>query len=406
MDADPEFCALGPADRRLARELVLGVLRWRTPLDWLVARRQGARTQDPRVLETLRLGLYQLLWLDRIPDHAAVNDAVELCRRAGRTHQSGFVNAFLRGTVRERDAIRAALASLRQSDPATGWSHPAWLVQRWARIWSPEKLQQLLAWNNTPPGVSVRANTLRTSPEALTARWAAEGVAFRSRPVDWAPAARMFDLETHPPLPALASFQDGGFYVQDPSTLLAVTLLDPQPGEVLLDACAAPGGKTTFIAQLQAGSGRLVGEDLSASRLELLRENCARLGAGFVEIRQSAPDSDAAFDGILADVPCSNTGVLRRRVESRWRLQSDALQALASRQLELLRPLAARLKPGGRLVYSTCSLEAAENREVVDRFMAEAPEFFLEVERQLHPVTDGVDGAYAARLRRAPTARD
>lgn len=400
LESAADFSALSAADRRLAQELVLGVLRWRATLDWLIARRSAGRDQEPVVREALRLAFYQLFWLDRIPDHAAVHDAVQACREAGRSRQSGFVNAVLRGSLREREAVRRLLDDLRRTDPATGWSHPAWLVDRWRAALGPGALQRLLEWNNTPPGVSVRVNTLRTTPEALAARWEGEAVSAAPRRVAWAPFAAVFDLREHPPLATLPSFRDGGFYVQDPSTLLAVALLDPQSGERLLDACAAPGGKTTLMAQLQAGTGVLVAEDAAASRLDLLRENCGRLGAERVEIGRPSGSREAEFDGILVDAPCSNTGVLRRRVESRWRLTAAELPLLAERQVTLLQAAGARLKAGGRLVYSTCSLEPEENRAVVDRFLSGAPEFVLEVDRQLHPVSDGVDGAYAARLRK------
>jgi len=400
MESDPAFLALAAADRRLAQELVLGVLRWREALDWLIARRSAGHSQEPVVRAALRLAFYQLFWLDRIPDHAAVNDAVQSCRDAGRVRQSGFVNAVLRGSLRERDALQAALKELRRSDPAVGWSHPGWWVDRWRTELDAENLQRLLEWNNTPPAVCVRVNTLKIPPAGLLDSWAGEGVSAKPRAVDWAPFAALFDLEGHPPLATLPSFRAGGFYVQDPSTLLAVGLLAPRPGETLLDACAAPGGKTTLIAQMQSGRGRLVAEDAAALRLELLRENCARLGADWVEIGMPSPDSAPQFDGILVDAPCSNTGVFRRRVEARWRLVPQELPGLAGRQGELLRRSAARVKRGGRLVYSTCSLEPEENRGVVDRFLAEFPEFVLQSERRLHPVTDGVDGAYAARLER------
>lgn len=400
LESDPVFRALVPRDRRLAQELVLGVLRWRTALDWLVARRTNGRQQEPLVEILLRLGLYQIFWLDRIPDHAVVHDAVQLCRQAGLSRQAGFVNAVLRSCLRERADLREALVALRSSDPSTGWSHPAWLVDRWRGALDPAALLRLLEWNNTPPAVWARVNTLRTTPDQLATRWAGEGVIAHARPADRFPEGLVFELKEHPPLGTLSSFTAGGFYLQDPSTLLAVQELGPQPGETILDACAAPGGKTTFIAQRMANTGRIVAHDPSSSRLELLSENCARLGVTNVEATAVLPLDAPEFDRILVDAPCSNTGVLRRRVESRWRLQPEELPRLADRQFEILREAARRLKPGGRLVYSTCSLDTMENRAVVDRFLAEVPGFCLESDRQLHPVTDAVDGAYVARLRK------
>jgi 16S rRNA (cytosine967-C5)-methyltransferase len=366
----------------------------------MIAERTRGRRQDPVVQEVLRVALYQLFWLDRIPDHAAVNDAVQLCRDAGLSRQGGFVNAVLRGCLRERAQVQSALEALRISDPALAWSHPDWLVDRWRSAWGGEMTQRLLQWDNLPAPVWVRVNTLRTSPGALVDRWKGEGVESRGVDFPWAPAGLVFELGAHPPLATLPSFTEGGFYVQDPSTLLSVRDLDPQPGECVLDACAAPGGKATFIAQQMENAGRIVAHDAVASRLELIRQNRDRLGIRNLEITAELPFAEARFDRILVDAPCSNTGVLRRRVESRWRLDAAELPRLADRQFEILRDAAARLKEGGTLVYSTCSLEREENQDVVERFLAGAPEFRLEGDRQLHPVQDGVDGAYSARLKR------
>jgi 16S rRNA (cytosine967-C5)-methyltransferase len=227
----------------------------------------------------------------------------------------------------------------------------------------------------------------------------------------------------------LPSFQQGWFYVQDPSTLLAVSELDPQPGESVLDLCAAPGGKLAYIAQLMRNEGRILACDNNSARLELLKENCARLGITCVETAllstlaapSSVPSAEAMlakedrppvlrsaldeggsplFDRILIDAPCSNTGVMRRRVDLRWRLRLEEIHRLQAAQLELLRQAAPRLKPGGTMVYSTCSLEPEENREVIARFLGQAPGFSLERERELLPFTDRVDGAYVARLRK------
>jgi 16S rRNA (cytosine967-C5)-methyltransferase len=215
---------------------------------------------------------------------------------------------------------------------------------------------------------------------------------------DWTGENLMFELKAHPALASLESFRKGWFYIQDPSTLLAVRELDPHPGEVILDLCAAPGGKATFIAQLMNNEGRIVAHDNVPDRLKLVTENCQRLG--MVNVVLATPTElnleRKPFDRILVDAPCSNTGVLRRRVDLRWRIQPDEIERLRTTQLDLLQKSAARLKPGGTLVYSTCSLEPEENTEQVQQFLATQPSFKLERERQLLPFADGVDG----RLRR------
>lgn len=236
---------------------------------------------------------------------------------------------------------------------------------------------------------------MKTDPARLAARWQQEGVEFAERSWDWTGPGLVFELHAHPPLAALGSFQDGWYYVQDPSTLLSVKQLDPQPGETILDLCSAPGGKTTYVAQRMGNRGRIAARDNQPERLEMLEENCRRLGATCVD----PAGTPGAFDRILIDAPCSNTGVLRRRVEARWRVQPAEIKRLNKAQSALLEQAAKELKPGGTLVYSTCSLEAEENEEVVRRFLEEHPAYKLAHERPLLPFIEGVDGAYVANLR-------
>jgi 16S rRNA (cytosine967-C5)-methyltransferase len=220
---------------------------------------------------------------------------------------------------------------------------------------------------------------------------------------DWLDENLVFKLESHPPLRTMPSFQQGLFYVQDPSTLLAVGALDPRPGETVLDLCAAPGGKLTFIAQLMRNEGHLVGYDTVPERLKLIKENCERLAVTCVEPALSSSLLQAhsrRFDRVLIDAPCSNTGVMRRRVDLRWRIEPDEIARLRGMQLELLRQVVPLLKPNGILVYSTCSLEPEENENVVQQFLREHNQFQLEQQRELLPFVDEVDGAFVARFKR------
>jgi 16S rRNA (cytosine967-C5)-methyltransferase len=388
---------LSAPDRALCQELVYGMVRWERTLDWLVARKTAGRAQNSTIRLLLHLGLYQLFWLERIPDHAAVHETVELGKRLGFGPRAGFLNAVLRGFIRERTEIKQALEALKQTDLALSHSHPVWLTQRWLGRWGEEKTRQLLEWNNTPPPTFARRNGLKSDAPSVCARWKDEGVEFEEKQWDWTGPGLVFLLRSHPPLNRCASFQDGLFYVQDPSTLLAVQLLDTKSGETILDWCAAPGGKATYIAQIMRNRGLIVAQDNQPKRLALLRENCRRLDADCVQVSPS-PSAALEFDRILIDAPCSNTGVLRRRVDLRWRLQPSEIQRLRSGQIELLSQAARKLKPGGAMVYSTCSLEPEENEEVVASFLKEHSSFRLESERQLLPFTDGVDGAYVAKL--------
>jgi 16S rRNA (cytosine967-C5)-methyltransferase len=451
---------LSAPDRGLCQELVYGVVRWQAALDWLIARKTTGRTQKPMLQNLLRLGLYQIFWLDRIPNHAAVNETVEQAKQAGFGPQAGFINAVLRGYLREFDATKAALVDLGTTQPHLGYSHPEWLVSRWQKRWGAEKAAQLMEWNNTTPKTFARINDLKLSAshehsEAGRARhsvragsqretptispaagttspspprsggegrgevvfrahgdirikdpgdvlllWRNENVDYDFVRRDWLEENLVFELKSHPPLSKLASFQHGLFYIQDPSTLLAVRELDPQPGETILDLCAAPGGKLTYIAQLMHNTGRLIAHDTFPDRLKLIEENCARLGVTIVQtvLPSTLDPRPSVFDRVLVDAPCSNTGVMRRRVDLRWRIRPEEIDRLRATQFELLRQAAALVKPGGTLVYSTCSLEPEENKNVVKEFLARELWFQLETQRELLPFADATDGAYVARL--------
>jgi 16S rRNA (cytosine967-C5)-methyltransferase len=393
---------LSPADRGLCHELVCGTVRWQATLDCLIARKTDpSRELRPALRNLLRLGLYQIFWLDRIPPHAAVHETVEQAKRAGYHSQAGLINAILRAYLRESDEIKKILADMKISQPALGWSHPEWLVEKWRTRFGDEKTRQLLEWNNTPPKTFARINTLKTDAGKLVERWREENVEYDFVTRDWTGENLAFELKAHPPLNSLGSFRDGWFYIQDPSTLLAPALLEAQSGETILDACAAPGGKTTFIAQQMNNDGKIIACDLDPKRLRLVKDNCQRLGVTCAELTENLKlkTENSKFDRILIDAPCSNTGVLRRRVDLRWRIQLAEIERLRRTQLDLLNQAATQLKSGGVLVYSTCSLEPEENSEVVNEFLAAHPNFKLETERQLLPFADNVDGAYVAKLK-------
>jgi len=392
---------LSPADRGLAQEIAYGTVRWQAPLDWLVARKTHGREQKATLRVLLRMALYQLFWLTRIPDHAAVNETVELARLMGCGPQAGFVNALLRGYIRDREATEVLLKQLEANDPTLGYSHPAWLCERWEKRLGRDRLIQLLKWNNTPPKTFARVNLLKTDVNQLREQWAREKVEAKLVPFEWAREAFVYELTAFPSLASLPSFHQGKFYIQDPSTLLAVTELDARPGETVLDLCAAPGGKTTFIAERMKNSGKLIAHDTTEARLQFVTENATRMGATIVETAlPSTLDSrlSTPADRVLLDAPCSNTGVMRRRVDLRWRVRAEELQRLRTAQLQLLTDAVQRLKPGGTLVYSTCSLEPEENNEVIKEFLAANPNVHFQRERELTPWENGVDGAYVARL--------
>ena len=396
---------LKPVDRRLLQELCYGTVRWQRTLDWLISRKTGGRKQDRKIQILLRLGLYQLFWLDRIPDHAVAHETVSMAKQLGFQQRSGFVNAILRAYLRERDDTIRLLTDLKSTNPPIGHSHPDWLFESWSHRYGIEKSIRLLEWNNTPAGVFARVNRLRTCSDDLEAQWKNEGVISRRFIAPWLKKAEMFALKSKKHLIELASFCDGLYYIQDPSTLLAVEMLDPQPGHNMLDLCAAPGGKTTFAAQLMENRGSIVARDSNQNRLNLLRENCERLGVNCVEPRlsHSGSGSESDYDRVLVDAPCSNTGVMQRRIDLRWRLTSQELHRLRKIQIALLRSAASQVKPEGLLVYSTCSLEPEENQQIVQEFLDLTEGFLCDMEKTLEPTDEGVDGCYAARMRRSKT---
>ena len=396
---------LEPRDRALIQELVFGVIRSRRLIDHLLSR-LVERRPSVKLQSALQLGLYQLLFLSRIPDYAVVDEMVNIVKRMAGGPQGRFANAVLRQVVRDRERLLESIESLKETRPELAFSCPDWLFRRWEARLSPSELKILLEWQNRVPDVFGRLNRLKMNENELESRSEAEGLDLESIELSWESTGRMFRIKSASGIAQRESFRMGGYYIQDPSTLLSVDVLDPQPGERVLDLCAAPGGKTAFIAEKMGNTGEIVACDAVGSRLELVEENAQRLGIDIVSRtlvnESSLPDRlIGSFDRVLADVPCSNTGVLRRRVDLRWRLRRSEIQQLSSRQLALLHRAASAVKPGGRLVYSTCSLEPEENGDVVERFLKDAPEFSLMLERQLTPYEDSCDGAYVALLARA-----
>jgi 16S rRNA (cytosine967-C5)-methyltransferase len=401
LEAELAQTRLSPPDRHLCQELAYGIVRWQATLDWLIGRKTDARPQKPMLQNLLRLGLYQIFWLDRIPAHAAVHETVELAKQIGFNSQAGFINAILRGYLRDFDTTRGLLAELKRTQPHLGYSHPEWLVARWQARWGADHTAQLMEWNNTPPKAFARVNLLKADPGKLLTQWRDENVEYDFVRRDWIEENAVFELRSHPPLSLLPSFQQGLFYIQDPSTLLAVRELDPQPGERVLDLCAAPGGKLTALAQLMRNEGCLIAHDTTTERVKLIDQNCARLGITCVQTvlpSTLTAQTSTPFDRILIDAPCSNTGVMRRRVDLRWRIRPGEIGRLRSAQLELLGQAATLVKPGGLVVYSTCSLEPEENGDVVTEFLAAHTEFKLERSRELLPFVDAADGTFVARL--------
>lgn len=361
---------LSSADRSFLKAILMGVLRNRSLLDyWIGLFRKGKL--DPETRDVLRVGFCQLLIL-RIPDHAAIYETVECARKP----VQGLINAVLRKAAQNRMRL---LRELPEVELPIQFSHPHWLWKRWRLLFGKENAVALMDWNNLPAETFYRPNLLNPPPQ-----------------------------DAAPPEDAKDAVADGHYYITDPSTIHAPELLAPKPGEVVLDACAAPGGKAIHLAGLMQNTGRLICCDSNDKRLPRLQENLERCGVANAEVHQHdwtkpAPEEwQGFFDGILLDVPCSNTGVLRRRVDARWRLQKADLLELVKLQREILEVAAPCVKPGGRMIYSTCSIDPEENMEQVERFAGDHPEFALGETKQILPFVDETDGAFAAVLSRNP----
>ena len=377
---------LTPSDRAFALELFYGVLRNLTLLDFWIACLRASRVETG-LRDILRLGLYQLFLL-KTAQHAAVHETVELTPKRQRT----IINAMLRVAARQATEL---LARVDAQPLFVRTSHPQFLVERWQQHFGVAHAQELCEWNNLPAPVYARINLLRIDRTKFLRAYP------KSRPVSDNP--NFVEVSS---LPSDA-LERGHCYIQDPSTTLACQLLDPKPGERILDACAAPGGKTGYVAQLMENLGTIVACDRDLARLEILKENMARLGVGIVQILRHdwthgcVPPkiaSVAPFDCVLIDAPCTNTGVVRRRVDLKWRLRRTDFDRMQQRQIEIVRALIPLLQPKGALVYSTCSLEPEENEGVVRRILEETPILRLEAERDSLPFRDGLDGAFAAKL--------
>jgi 16S rRNA (cytosine967-C5)-methyltransferase len=394
-------------DRRLAHELAAGVLRERRILDQLLAPlvRRGWTDVAVELQDLLRLGAYQLTRLDRVPEHAAVDTSVNLARETTGERSAGFVNAVLRRLI--RSGRRVSQSSRRNPTAlADEYSHPVWLVRRWAKQFGLEETEALLRWNNIRP--SLTAQPARAELEALGTRWRAEGIGVTAAPFG---AGLVVDRSRPADLPG---YPEGDFVIQTPAHALLVRFAGLRQGARVYDACAAPGGKTIALGRR---AGMVVAGDINRVRARRLQENLARAGSG----REHTVVADAKrppvrlLDAVLLDAPCLGTGTFARHPDARWRVNPEALVKLARLQGALLEGCAETVRPGGLLVYSTCSLEPEENQEQVERFLAGHPEFGREMapdfpaellsaagDLLVLPQRHGIDGAYAARLRRSP----
>jgi 16S rRNA (cytosine967-C5)-methyltransferase len=424
LDAHLARSPLSPADRRLTTHLAYGVLRRRGNLDALL---QPLISREPHKVEpwlwdVLRVGAYQLVYLSHVPAHAALHETVELAAQWGRPGAKGFLNGVLRALSRlltdERtdrpasDALPLEAGTYRRltrpvlPDPAakpveylSAFSLPRWLAGRWTERYPWDECLRLGFWFAGPAPLWLRVNPLRTDRDAFLAELRKANIA--AEPGDHPQAVR---LEESASIRELPGYAEGWFTVQDQSAMRVASALDPRPGWRVLDLCSAPGGKTTHLAELMRNQGEIVACDVDEDRLKTVAELCNRLGIGIVRTQRLHPETNeeppaGPFDAVLVDVPCSNTGVLGRRPEVRWRLRPDEFVHLVRKQTKLLLWAGERVRRGGVVVYSTCSIEPEENGSVVRAALRGLPELRLEAEGEQVPGKPS-DGGYWARLRR------
>lgn len=411
---------LEAVERRLFTELVYGTVKALGTLDWYLAQcvTRPLDKLEQSVLAVLRLSAYQLLYMERIPASAAVNEAVKLTRCVSNEGSAKLVNGVLRGLLRKQQAGELAWPDPAADDAgylALKYYHPRWLVKRWLGPWGKEGTEALLAFNNTSAPTCLRTNTLVTTRERLMAELATLGA--EVTPSTWCEDGIVVTKLNNTSLSELFAQMPSAFYVQDESSMLVAGLLAPTPGMDVLDLCSAPGGKTTHLAQLMHNAGSITACDVHEHKLGLIGENAARLGISIIQPTLNdgsvlRADWLAKFDRVLVDAPCSGLGVLRRRAEARWRKERKDLKLFPPLQLAILNNAARYVKEGGRLVYSTCTIEQSENHYLIEEFLAKNPAWQrvpfahpltgeMVEELQLLPQVDKIDGFYICILERA-----
>lgn len=410
-------------DRPFVTELVYGTVKYQKKLDWVIGqlvKKEGKLETGPRLL--LRTAFYQLFFMDKVPASAATNEAVKLAKRLFHRGVAGLINGVLRSYLRQPEAIEWPR---RETDPLgyleVNYSHPRWMLTRWLSRYGLEDTEKLCQFNNAPAELWIRANTLRTTTESLQEYLHQEKcLVEKSNRVP--EGLRLIDA---PPVGKLTAFQQGLFTVQDESSMLVAHALKPLPGQEVLDICAGPGGKTTHLAQLMENEGAITACDVHEHRLRLIEDNARRLGIQIIKtVLQDATrlTAEKQYPLVLVDAPCSGLGVLRRRPDSRWRKKEEDIYALQALQTAILENAIQVLAPGGRLVYSTCTIEPEENFAVISRIKEMHPQMksfdlrpYLPYQahnereeeelkrgmRQYLPFQDGLEGFFIAGLEKA-----
>jgi 16S rRNA (cytosine967-C5)-methyltransferase len=413
LDVELRSDELNDLDKRFLTELTHGVVRWKTRLDFIIEQfcKNKFAMQDPNIRNAMRVALYQILFLSKIPHAAAVNEAVEFVKKIRGQKAANLVNAVLRNIIRNLNKLPTPD---HETDPvqylSIMYSHPSWMVKRWVDRYGLYETEQLLSANNERPTIVVRANTLKITADELVKLFEERNIRnTRSKYLE-----NFIKVGHLSGIYNLDLFEKGYFSVQDESSGLVVKLLDPKPGETVIDLCSAPGGKTTFIGELMKNQGKIIAVDKYEHRLNLVKQSCERLGVENVEfIPKDALEVDVEpADKVLVDAPCSGLGVIQKKPDIKWQRELSDIRNLAKTQIELLEKASKLVKNGGVIVYSTCTIEPEENIEVVKEFLSRHPEFKIDDARnylpsdivngegcmETYPHKHDMDGGFAVRL--------
>ncbi|MGB6033691.1 MAG: 16S rRNA (cytosine(967)-C(5))-methyltransferase RsmB [Bacteroidota bacterium] len=413
LDAELRSPDLNDLDKGLLTEIAHGVLRWQSRLDWVLNgfSHGNFAKSEINIKNALRVALYQILFLGRVPHSAAVNEAVEFVKRIRGEKPAGLVNAVLRNIIRNMDGIRYPD---RKADEiqylSVFFAHPQWMVKRWVSRFGVEEATRLFQANNERPSLSLRINTLKIEPVSFLRQLEQQKITYTgSSHIDYFVKVKRLTR-----IGQMELFRNGMFTIQDESAALPGILLAPRPGDRVVDLCAAPGGKTTHIAELMKNDGEIVALDKYEAKLNLIRASCDRLGCTIVSLRvgDAMQYEQESVDKVLLDVPCSGLGVLAKKPDIKWKRDVSDIYRLREFQLQFIESAARLLKAGGVLVYCTCTTEPEENQGIVQEFLRTHPDFSLDhagqyVSKDLvsedgyietFPHRHEMDGSFAARL--------
>jgi len=416
-----EGCELREIDKSFITDIVYGSVKFRLTIDWIIEQFSSIKIKkiSPWILNILRLGIYQILFSDKVPESAAVNESVNLSKKYGHAASSRYVNGILRNVARKKNEIKYPDKSTELVKYlSVKYSHPEWMINSWIRQFGEEFTESLLTSNNEIPDFTVRVNTLKISKDDLIKALRDEGIeASNARYVEEA-----LIINNPSSISRLESFKKGFFQVQDESSMIVSKVLNPKPGQLVIDVCSAPGGKSTHIAQLMGDKGTVISRDIHEHKIKLINDAVKRLGLNIIKTELfDALKVDSSYvekaDAVLVDAPCTGLGIIRRKPDIKWARKSEDTEEISVLQKKIISSASRYVKPGGVLVYSTCTIQPEENEDVIRWFLKENNDFYpvdiapllpkeLAVYAcsdgyiKVYPNRDGIDGFFISKLRK------